>query len=50
VKKEEEKEKKKTRTTALSSTKRLNRAQIIQRRLQSIKESNKQIIVIINKL
>jgi hypothetical protein len=51
VKKEgEEKKKEKARTAALGGAERLNKAQIIQRRLQSIKESDKQIIVIINEL
>jgi hypothetical protein len=47
---EEEEEKKEVRTAALGGVKRLNRAQIIQRRLQIIKESDEQIIVVINKL
>jgi hypothetical protein len=51
VKREEEEEKKKeARTAALGSVERLNRAQIIQRQLQTIKESDKQIIIVINKL
>jgi hypothetical protein len=49
IEKEKEKEKK-ARTTALGGAKRLNKAQIIQRRLQIIEESNKQIIIIINEL
>jgi hypothetical protein len=50
VKEEKEEKEKKARTAALGSAKRLNRAQIIQRRLQSIEKSDKQIITIINKL
>jgi ABC-type iron transport system FetAB ATPase subunit len=49
-KEEKEKKKKKARTTALDGTERLNKAQIIQKQLQSIKESDKQIIAIINEL
>jgi hypothetical protein len=48
--KKKKKKKEKARTTALGSIKRLNRAQIIQRQLQTIKESDKQIITVINKL
>jgi hypothetical protein len=48
VKEKEEKEK--ARTAALNSVKRLNKAQIIQRQLQTIKESDEQIITVINKL
>jgi hypothetical protein len=48
--KEKKKEKKKARTAALDSVERLNRAQIIQRQLQTIKESDEQIITIINEL
>jgi hypothetical protein len=48
-KKKEEKEAK-ARTAALGGVKRLNKAQIIQRRLQTIEESNKQIIAVMNKL
>jgi hypothetical protein len=51
VRVEREKEKKKkARTAALSSIKRLNRTQIIQRQLQTIEEFNKQIITVMNKL
>jgi hypothetical protein len=48
--KEEEEEEKEAKTAALGSTERLNRAQMIQRRLQSIEESDKQIITMMNKL
>jgi hypothetical protein len=47
---EEEEKEEEARTTALGGVKRLNKAQIIQRRLQTIKESDKQIITVINKL
>jgi hypothetical protein len=46
----EEEEKEKAKTAALGGTERLNKAQIIQRRLQSIKKSDEQMIVIINEL
>jgi hypothetical protein len=50
VKKKKEKKKKKARTAALGGAEKLNKAQMIQKRLQSIKESDKQIIIVINKL
>jgi hypothetical protein len=46
----EEKEEKEARTAALGGVKRLNKAQIIQRQLQTIEKSDKQIIIIIDKL
>jgi hypothetical protein len=49
VNREEEKEEK-ARTAALGGAERLNRAQMIQRQLQTIEESNEQIITMINKL
>jgi hypothetical protein len=49
VKKKEE-EKEEARTAALGGVKRLNKAQIIQRRLQTIEESDEQIITVMNKL
>jgi hypothetical protein len=47
---EEEEEEEEARTAALGGAERLNKAQIIQRQLQSMEESNKQMIAVMNEL